>query len=47
MIKVLRERLKTETNQDERKNIIDMIEMWERKLDIEPKGVNHLLTKKV
>ena len=45
IIKQLRAKLEMEADNTERGYIIEQIELWERKLEIEPRGVDHLLIK--
>lgn len=44
-IEYINKRIRESTCDDERKNLIELRTQWEGKLKIEPKGVNHLLTK--
>ena len=44
-IEYINKRIRESTSDDERKNLIELRTQWESKLKIEPKGVNHLLTK--
>ena len=45
LIQELKARLLNENDSSEKQNILDMISFWQKKLDIEPIGVSHLLQK--